>query len=330
MLSIATNNTTQLTIKAACHFVSSLLIILLLTACAHGPQTQQLLHDTTLRPTALINDVPFISQQKYQCGPAALTMMLTYRGVQTNTEQLKSQVFLPDRNGSLQIEILATTRRYQRIPYIINPHLKALFQEVAAGNPVLVLQNLGLQWIPQWHYAVVIGYDLDKMTTTLHSGSNAKYQTNMTTFERTWKRAGMWGLVITGPNRIPSSADPVRYIKAVESLQGQDMVNMRIRHQAYLTATQKWPAELIPRLALGNSYYQLGDLAAAEKSFRFATELQPDSVLALNNLAQTLLDIKQYDDALAIIRHAASLGGPFASTVQQTKLAIEKQLNRNQ
>jgi hypothetical protein len=34
-------------------------------------------------------------------------------------------------------------------------------REVAAGNPVLVLQNLSFAWAPVWHYAVVMGYDAD-------------------------------------------------------------------------------------------------------------------------------------------------------------------------
>ena len=30
----------------------------------------------------------------------------------------------------------------------------------AGALTLLVLQNLGLSWLPRWHYAVVVGYDL--------------------------------------------------------------------------------------------------------------------------------------------------------------------------
>ena len=50
------------------------------------------------------------------------------------------------------------------------PRLADLLQEVAAGHPVIVLQNLGLEWIPVWHYSVVIGYDLSRGQLVLRSG----------------------------------------------------------------------------------------------------------------------------------------------------------------
>ena len=42
--------------------------------------------------------------------------------------------------------------------------IHSVLPEIAAGNPVLVLQNAGWSWLPVWHYAVVIGYDLPKIT----------------------------------------------------------------------------------------------------------------------------------------------------------------------
>jgi hypothetical protein len=32
---------------------------------------------------------------------------------------------------------------------VLEPRLEAVLQEIAAGNPVLVLQNLALDWAPQ-------------------------------------------------------------------------------------------------------------------------------------------------------------------------------------
>lgn len=324
MLNIIIKTLSSVRIKAAGYRTCSLLFFFLLSACATGPQTEQLLSEQTLQAAAHIDNVPFIPQQEYQCGPAALAMVLRFRGIDVDSEQLKPQVYLPGRKGSLQIEILAATRRYQRIPYVINPRLQDLLREVAAGNPVLVLQNLGLQWAPRWHYAVVVGYDLGKQIIILHSGTDPEHQTSLTTFERTWQRSGMWGIVITAPEQVPISAVPERFINAVETL--QDNGDSSVRRQAYLSATRTWPEALLPRLALGNNEYEAGDLAAAEQSFRIAVEQHPDSVMALNNLAQTLADLQRTDEALTVIRQAASLGGPFAAIVRQTQQAIEQQL----
>lgn len=305
-----------------------LLICYLLTACATAPQTEQLLASNTLEPVVQLRHVPFIAQRQYQCGPAALAMMLRFRGSDVSMEQLIPEVYLPERNGSLQIEMLASARRHHQIPYVIDPRMEDLLQEIAAGNPVLVLLNLGLQWAPQWHYAVAIGYDLVQRQITLHSGSEAGRRMTLTTFERTWQRAGQWAVVIAAPGQVPASASPRRFVDAVAAVPGK--VNARLRQEAYIAATRVWPTELLPQLALGNSYYSQGDLVAAERSFRTALGYHPDSVLALNNLAQTLADQQRLDEALNVIQRAAALGGPFASLVGETQRAIEQQQTLSQ
>ncbi len=65
--------------------------------------------------------------------------------------------------------MIGAARRHGRVAYVISSP-EELLVEVAAGNPVIVLQNLGLSWVPVWHYAVVIGYDGDADMVTLHSG----------------------------------------------------------------------------------------------------------------------------------------------------------------
>ena len=79
-----------------------------------------------------------------------------------STRKLTDQVYVPARKGSLQIEMLAAARRNGTLAFVIPNRLEALLEELEAGNPVLVLLNLGLSWIPSWHYAVAIGYDLDR------------------------------------------------------------------------------------------------------------------------------------------------------------------------
>jgi predicted negative regulator of RcsB-dependent stress response len=48
----------------------------------------------------------------------------------------------------------------------------------------------------------------------------------------------------------------------------------------------------------------------------------PESVVALNNLAQVLADQNRNDEALKLIDEAVSLGGPFASAAMQTRSQI--------
>ena len=91
-------------------------------------------------------------------------MVLNHQDIETDVEQLIPQVFLPERDGSVQPEMLATVRRYEQLAYPIRGTMDALLGHLAAGDPVVVMQNLSLPIYPMWHYAVAIGYDLPNGT----------------------------------------------------------------------------------------------------------------------------------------------------------------------
>ena len=117
-----------------------------------------------------LSATPFYPREDDHCGPAALAMALGASGFAVRPEALAGQVFLPGRQGSLQIEMLAGARRAGALAVEIPGTPEALMRETAAGHPVVVLLNLGLSWAPSWHYAVVIGYDLDEAAFLLRAG----------------------------------------------------------------------------------------------------------------------------------------------------------------
>ena len=114
-------------------------------------------------------DVPFYPQTAYQCGPATLAMALTYHGLSITPEELQSQIYTPSLKGSLQMDMVGATRRHGKIAYEITGP-ETIFPEIAAGHPVIILQNLGFSWLPVWHYAIVIGYNFTENTVILRSG----------------------------------------------------------------------------------------------------------------------------------------------------------------
>ncbi|MBM4196338.1 MAG: hypothetical protein FJ197_04455 [Gammaproteobacteria bacterium] len=93
-------------------------------------------------PVAELTSVPFFPQTVHQCGPAALATVLVASGLDTTPEALVPQVYVPGRKGSFAVELAAATRRAGRIAYTVESP-QAMLQEIAAGNPVLVLQDLG-------------------------------------------------------------------------------------------------------------------------------------------------------------------------------------------
>ena len=76
------------------------------------------------------------------------------------------------------------------IPVRIGSRLADPLRAVAGGLPVVVFQNLGLSAAPVWHYAVLIGYDLDSEKVVLHTGVDEASEQSIHPFERTWVRGG--------------------------------------------------------------------------------------------------------------------------------------------
>jgi len=156
--------------------------------------------------------VPFYAQTAYQCGPSTLAMALTYQGLSVTPEELKSQVYTPALKGSLQMDMVGTTRRHGKIAYeITGPG--AIFPEIAAGHPVIVLQNLGFSWRPVWHYAIVIGYNFTEQNVILRSGVTQRKVMSYYTFEKSWAHSNYWGLLVLKPTQIPVAAEETTYLK---------------------------------------------------------------------------------------------------------------------
>lgn len=260
--------------------------------------------------------MPFFPQQQYHCGPAALAMLLAQRQVSVTPEELVQRVYLPHRKGSLQIELVATSRAYDHLPYVIDPKLDALIEELRAGNPVLVMQNLGLGWLPNWHYAVVTGFDPQQQQILLHSGLDANRRLALRTFLRTWQRSGHWGLVVLPAGQLPARPDMTRYLEAALALEQTSHTTAAL--QAYQAAIAQWPQQPTPWLTLGNYFFSSGQYRQAADMFRQATIIAPDSGVAFNNLAQSYLELGLYSEAQAMAETAVHLGGPFADSFAQT------------
>jgi hypothetical protein len=287
---------------------AGVLVCALLGGCA-TPQVLRLqeagLSQAVARRAALEN-VPFFAQKEYECGPAALAMVISAAGVAVTPDALVDQVYLPARKGSLQVEMLAATRQRGLLAYPLKPVLQDLLQEVAAGHPVLVFQNLSLPIYPVWHYAVVIAYDLERNTITLHSGETARLEMSLFTFERTWARGNYWAMLALAPQTSPTTADVDTVARSVAALESQ---HPNAARDAYTRALERWPGNANLFFGLGNSAYALHDLHAAAAAYRAATQAQPAFADAWNNLAQTRLELGDRAAAKEAIARAVLLGG---------------------
>lgn len=284
---------------------------LLLGGCASTPPQVSALESqwpARLPPRAdLSSRTPFIAQDDYECGPAALAMLLRSAGRPATIEQLKPQVFLPGRKGSLQTEMLVATRRQGLPAYVLPPRLDALLTEVAAGHPVVVFQNLSLDIAPVWHYAVAVGYDRERRTILLHSGTTERQEVELAVFERTWARGEHWAMTTMPLDQLPASLDGAQAGAALAAL---ERLNAPAARKGYVSALTRWPGEPVLLMGAGNTAYAAKDRRAAVKAYARLTDVRPDIPDGWNNLAQVLMEQGMRYKASLAIERAVALGGP--------------------
>ncbi len=296
------------------------IVTLALVGCA--VQTPRLLGSppADLPRSVDLADTPFFPDESHFCGPAALATTLSAVGLPTAPEALIDQVFLPGREGSLQLEMLAGARRQGAVATRIPDTLEALMREIAAGNPVIVLQNLGLSWAPSWHYAVAVGYDLDAGDILLRSGPMKRQEMALRTFEHTWDRSKRWAFVTLPPGALPATATEADATTALVAFERNAPPRDAVR--AYRAGLARWPDSLTLAMGLGNSLYSAGDRQGAASIFREAAD-RHRSAAAYNNLARVLLELDRPQAAREAAQLALPIAGPLQATVLETLQAIE-------
>lgn len=286
----------------------ALLFVLSVAGCASlSLQHPELEPPAPFEPRQVeLRNTPFHSQTAYQCGPAALATVLEASGVENaDPDELARHVYVPELRGSLQAELLGAIRRADRVPYRLEPRFADLLSEIRAGHPVLVLQNLGLSRWPQWHYAVVIGFDRDAGTVVLRSGETRRQVLSFRRFERTWRLADYWAVVVTKPGDIPVTASAVRYLEAVSALERQH--RWHAATSGYEAARERWPENSLSYLGLGNIAYQQAAFQRAEKYFLAAAAVAPDAPAPHYNLAWAYRRQGKIREAYEAARQAEAL-----------------------
>jgi tetratricopeptide (TPR) repeat protein len=298
-------------------------LMLALTGCASAPVVQDRWPPGA--PSAVeLGGVPFHPQTGYECGPAALATVLGHRGLDADADALVPEVYVPARKGSLQPELVAAARRRGLVVYPVRPTVEDLLAQLAAGEPVLILQNQGLRRLPVWHYAVVVGADARSDTFVLRSGKTRRRIEQGAEFLRRWDLADRWGVVALAPGSLPADPDWPRYLKAVADLESAGHAHGAAA--AYEAALARAPSLSAARFGLANVHYRTGRMGEAATLYA-GLAADPDyGVAALNNLANLELDRGCVPAARAALEEAgrrADPAGEFAAALEDTSSRLE-------
>lgn len=258
-------------------------VALLCSACATtAHQTEAILKNRAdLAESARVENVEFVEQSRYFCGPATLAMAMGWAGHKVSAEALGEQVYTPGKKGSLQSDMITTSRRQGMLAMQISG-LPALLRELEAGHPVIVLENLAFTWYPMWHYSVVFGYDLKEPSLLMHSGSKQNWRLSMRKFERNWKYAGYWALVVLPPGELSASASELEHCTAAAGLEQLGYADKA--EMSYQRILMRWPQSLGALIGMGNVTYARGEWKEAVRFLRLAVKHHPESIAAQHNL----------------------------------------------
>lgn len=212
--------------------------------------------------------------------------MLASQNVAVTAEELVPRVYLPEREGSLKVELVAAARQYGMLVYPLEPDLADMFSEIDAGHPVLVMQNLGFDWFPQWHFAVVIGYDPGEEELILHTDTRRANRQPVSVFYRTWERAGRWATVMLPAGDLPATAEPLTYLEAAHDLESTGQ--QAAAFSAYQGAFSRWPDQPAAALGMGNIAYAEQQWAQAAGHYLDVVATSPGFAPGWNNLAHAL------------------------------------------
>jgi hypothetical protein len=259
------------------------LALLVCSSCATpARQTETLLASSRDIPdVAEVANVPYIRQTENYCGPATLAMVMQWAGRPTTPEELGTEIYSAKEQGTVQTSLIDGARRrgFLAIPIQGLPNL---LQEVSAGHPVIVFENLAFRWYPRYHYAVVTGYDLKEEEIVLHSGDEKNKRWGLRKFERSWMLGDYWALVVLPPGKLSASASELAHADAGAALEEIGLLSeAKIVYEKIL---ERWPDSLAALIGLGNIAYAKKDFRDSVKFLRRAVELHPASHTAKNNL----------------------------------------------
>lgn len=136
-----------------------------------------------------LEGVPFVAQAREQCGPAALSSVLSYHGMDIETETISRSTYSEKLKGSLITDLenfagnLALQTRSGRAGTIEG--LKGFIHD---GRPVIVLVDLGRWFVSQPHYLVVFGYSPEGLI--VHDGEKPSRLFGYADFDGIWEKMG--------------------------------------------------------------------------------------------------------------------------------------------
>jgi tetratricopeptide (TPR) repeat protein len=257
-----------------------------LISCAHSQKQWDqdfMAENPTTAASNKVLDIPFISQEEHMCGPSVLKMATSFSAPTYSLAEIEKMTFREDAQGTFQSDILSAARRMGLTPYRVNTTAE-MWKQIREERPVIVFQNLGLSWLPAWHFSLLVGYDAAKDRVIMHTGHEAYQSIGLSRFMGTWERGEKWSYVVTSPEDVPTNA---RFEDALENaMLLEKMENLNAAQSVYAVLSTRFPDRFEPHLGLAQIHYARKNLELALSEAETALSKSPEHPALLFNVSQ--------------------------------------------
>ena len=151
-----------------------------------------LTHQIIASPDSYVLDVkPQRQRQSNLCGAAALAMVLTYWGTDTNVFDIVAELGPPGKNGYSGAQLKALAKKYKYAAFVYRGSILDLFINLSKNRPLIIIKSIATIN----HFVVVMGVTRDGQLIVADPARGA-HIVPASDIATQWKRAKFFSLLI--------------------------------------------------------------------------------------------------------------------------------------
>ena len=274
-----------------------------------------------------LENVPSVAQKDYQCGPAALESVIRYWGGSADADSIGKTLYKSRTRGVFNFSLaqyMKTIGFWSEIRQ--EPGKEDLKQWLRKGVPPIVMLDSGTLWARTYHFVVLKGFDDGLRIFYANTGVIETQAIDYGEFERRWKKADTWSLIVSPPEKVDWELDETQSIEMALILEKKGNLDQAERWLE--SALRKNPKSLTAKFNLANIYSKSNRSEQAKIIYQELLDQNPSRPEISNNLAWVYYEEGRYEDALKVIVTAFNNGAQKNYDILDTAGMIYCKLGR--
>ncbi|MGZ6210080.1 MAG: C39 family peptidase [Syntrophales bacterium] len=142
----------------------------------------------------VIDGVPFVKQETLYCGPASVSSVMAFYGIEADQREIGKIVYSDAIKSSLITDLENFAREKGFKTKLSQGGVEDLKNLIDQKRPVIALVDFGFWVVSRPHYLVVFGYNSEGFIA--HDGYEAEKLFNYEKFDAAWEKMGRSYLLI--------------------------------------------------------------------------------------------------------------------------------------